>query len=182
MCFNTSHVSINQPKHFLTTPLEHFNTSHVSINHQRRCIPTEYLSISIHPMFLLIPSRSIRSQSFWDFNTSHVSINRQVSIWGTHPEMISIHPMFLLIVRRLMRRSLPRKISIHPMFLLIRHGACKHGGRSLISIHPMFLLIWIFHNWYISKSNFNTSHVSINPARRLQTANRGVFQYIPCFY
>ena len=82
---------------------------------------------------------------FWfiNFNTSHVSINqtetRKTAFWGR----ISIHLMFLLIwTQGLLGRSM-NQISIHLMFLLIASGNTNAPR----------------------KTNFNTSHVSINPIR-----------------
>ena len=56
-----------------------------------------------------------------------------------------------------------KKISIHLMLMLIRFKNAAHSVWNRISIHLMLMLIWkalIFHQ---SKTNFNTSHVNVNP-------------------
>ena len=184
--FNTSHVSINPFSHYATKENHrNFNTSHVSINPaQDRSKYVIQLRISIHLMFLLI-------------NSAYPTI--------LHSAGISIHLMFLLIARHCLYVFIDISISIHLMFLLIRKIKNVKYELYRISIHLMFLLIY-FRNFAATiRTNFNTSHVSINPSIRSTLSRRRVrisihlmfllinsngegrtgaiqFQYISCFY
>ncbi len=98
------------------------------------------LSISIHPMFLLIFNTSADVYLETHFNTSHVSINPNTGNleWGL--SMISIHPMFLLILSDMYPRD------------CMHHFNTSHVS---INLPPTTTTIAVF-------VNFNTSHVSIN--------------------
>ena len=119
-------------------------------------------------------------------------------------EAISIHLMFLLISGQRMHYR------IKSNYFNTSHVSINRSHRNAavlplsISIHLMFLLIAYQRAIEIAKCNFNTSHVSINPAKLgrkatgdsdFNTSHVSInlcqgsknghgdeFQYISCFY
>ena len=165
-----------------------------------------WLEISIHLMFLLIrypiSSRWIRNiyfntshvsinrvmrgqtvQNYLHFNTSHVSINPARSNGAAAGKKISIHLMFLLIFKVWVPLVTGCTISIHLMFPLIESKSSyisgfKNFNTSHVSINPAIECTMCHPEVY-----FNTSHVSINHRPdRSRDDRRCTFQYISCFY
>ena len=121
--FNTSHVSINLILMVRTERREYnFNTSHVSINPKGVTLAPRRARISIHLMFLLIPSDLLKS-SVWAFyfNTSHVSINRWkkefffVIFWDFNTSHVSINLVSVAPIRIIKNNFNTSHVSINPL-------------------------------------------------------------------
>ena len=145
--------------------------------HMARCVQ----SISIHLMFLLIPAQRREVRAVKDFNTSHVSINQLLTLnffW-----FINFNTSHVSINQTETRKTaFWGRISIHLMFLLIWTQGLLGRSMNQISIHLMFLLIASGNTNAPRKTNFNTSHVSINQICCGGCRGQNIFQYISCFY
>ena len=119
-----------------------FNTSHVNVNRQ---------------------SDSEKWQRESHFNTSHVNVNQNTPMVGGKENDISIHLMLMLISKFTACISRENPISIHLMLMLILCLCVLDAADSIISIHLMLMLILLVSSSAIPMSNFNTSHVNVNP-------------------
>ena len=143
-----------------------------------------WLEISIHLMFLLIryPIRSRWIRNIY-FNTSHVSINR-VMRGQTVQNYLHFNTSHVSINPSCNCGEYDRFYHFNTSHVSINRRGCSTVARRRgISIHLMFLLIGICKPERQAKTNFNTSHVSINPClldNLCVTLQQ--FQYISCLY
>ncbi len=68
------------------------------------------------------------------------------------------------------------------MFLLIKKNPVTTGQRSNFNTSHVSINLFLESNNSTEDMNFNTSHVSINPSVCVQLVSGSEFQYIPCFY
>ena len=147
----------------------YFNTSHVSINRVMRGQTVQnYLHFNTSHVSINPSCNCGEYDRFYHFNTSHVSINPARSNGAAAGKKISIHLMFLLIFKVWVPLVTGCTISIHLMFPLIESKSSyisgfKNFNTSHVSINPAIECTMCHPEVY-----FNTSHVSINPDQRAQ--------------
>ena len=145
------------------------------------------LCVSIHLMLLFINITQERWIHMAGFNTSHVTLYHLIKGIRLTTPRVSIHLMLLFIVRsnrhgcarwlfqyiscyslsrtRMMQTFLAGHVSIHLMLLFIGTKTRQRRGGSSVSIHLMLLFISLeplIANTFLC---FNTSHVTLYPAR-----------------
>ena len=100
------------------------------------------------------------------FNTSHVTLYRNVHSWSWRLCIVSIHHMLLFIISSGLIVSLPLPFQYITCYSLSEHEVDFLHKRTSFQYITCYSLSSFPSKLYVRVSCFNTSHVTLYPARR----------------